>query len=138
MFPSTDTPPTTAPAARLVKALRLIRSFLLLEDDYEVDWEVDCSERANRRRRDGGGRPRPDGFRTGASPGREHPHREPLRRAREERRRRRAGAVAGPDHACLCASSDGGPSVDRVASVARSEPRRRTERGDRTSLEWRG
>jgi hypothetical protein len=31
-------------AQRTAGALRLARSFLLLEDDYEVDWEVDENE----------------------------------------------------------------------------------------------
>jgi hypothetical protein len=38
MFSSTDTPLF---ARRLIGGLHLIRSFLLLEDDYDVDWEVD-------------------------------------------------------------------------------------------------
>jgi hypothetical protein len=33
-------------AQRALGALRLTRSFLLLEDDYDVDWEVDWSEQA--------------------------------------------------------------------------------------------
>jgi hypothetical protein len=41
MFPSSR---TTLPAQRMLGALRLIRSFLLLEDDYGVDWEVDRNE----------------------------------------------------------------------------------------------
>ncbi len=41
MFPSTDTPPF---ARSLLRTLHLIRSFLLLEDDYDVDWEVDQGE----------------------------------------------------------------------------------------------
>jgi hypothetical protein len=41
MFPSTDTPPF---ARCLLGALQLIRSFLLLEDDYDIDWEVDQDE----------------------------------------------------------------------------------------------
>jgi hypothetical protein len=32
-----------------VGALRLVRSFLLLEDDYDVDWEVDQDEHPHRR-----------------------------------------------------------------------------------------
>ncbi len=31
-------------AQRTLDALRLTRSFLLLEDDYEVDWEVDVED----------------------------------------------------------------------------------------------
>lgn len=36
MFPSTETPSTPRPAQRLAGALRLIRSFLLLEDDLDL------------------------------------------------------------------------------------------------------
>src|SRR5256885_6507853 len=41
MFPSVR---TSALAQRALGALRLTRSFLLLEDDHEVDWEVDENE----------------------------------------------------------------------------------------------
>jgi hypothetical protein len=41
MFSSPNTPPLLH---RLLEALRLVRSFLLLEDDYDVDWEVDWDE----------------------------------------------------------------------------------------------
>jgi hypothetical protein len=54
MFPST---PKNKLAQRALGALRVARSFLLLEDDYEVDWEVGQDERT-------------------AVP---HPHRAPLR-----------------------------------------------------------
>jgi len=70
MFPHTNT--LNRPAPRLVSALRLIRSFLLLEDDYDVDWEVDQDE---------------------------HPHR---RTARLERRDRRPGAVSEREQVCSC------------------------------------
>src|ERR1700691_2134063 len=54
MFPSAN----SSLARRALDALRLTRSFLTLEDDYAVDWEVDRDE-----------------------PAREapHPHRAPLR-----------------------------------------------------------
>jgi len=54
MFPSAN----SSLARRALDALRLTRSFLTLEDDYAVDWEVDRDE-----------------------PSREapHPHRVPLR-----------------------------------------------------------
>lgn len=35
---------TSKLAQRTFDALRLTRSFLLLEDDYDVDWEVDPNE----------------------------------------------------------------------------------------------
>jgi hypothetical protein len=41
MFCSSRTSPL---AQQTLRALRLARSFLLLEDDYEVDWEVDEDE----------------------------------------------------------------------------------------------
>ena len=41
MFPSAD----NRIAQRALRAYRLTRSFLLLEDDYDVDWEVDQDER---------------------------------------------------------------------------------------------
>jgi hypothetical protein len=40
MFPSSHRPL----ARRALDALRLTRSFLMLEDDYSVDWEVDWDE----------------------------------------------------------------------------------------------
>ena len=44
---------TSALAQRALGALRLTRSFLLLEDDYDVDWEVDPDEHFRRRIRTG-------------------------------------------------------------------------------------
>jgi hypothetical protein len=41
MFASTK---SSSLAQRTLGALRLTRSFLLLEDDYDVDWEVDLDE----------------------------------------------------------------------------------------------
>jgi len=63
-------------AQRTLGAIRAVRSFLLLEDDHDVDWEVDRDE-----------------------PAREHhPHRASLRMRRHARR---AGAMAPPCHVCL-------------------------------------
>jgi hypothetical protein len=73
MFPSSK---TWALAQRTLDALRLTRSFLLLEDDYAVDWEVDWDEP------------------TGAA----HPHRVPLRRGFI---RRRPGQPAPTPHFCM-------------------------------------
>jgi hypothetical protein len=56
-----------------VGALRLVRSFLLLEDDYDVDWEVGQDE---------------------------HPHR---RTARLQRRDRRPGTIQAREQVCLAA-----------------------------------
>jgi hypothetical protein len=78
MFPSTK---NSKLAQRTLGALRLTRSFLLLEDDYGVDWEVDRDEPVAQI----------------------HPHRAPLRgRTSSERAAsRRAGQPAPREHACL-------------------------------------
>src|SRR5664280_3522333 len=71
MFPSSR---TSTLAQRALGALRLTRSFLLLEDDYDVDWEVDRDEALTQA----------------------HPHRVPLRgpgrRSHTVASRRRASA----------------------------------------------
>src|ERR1700729_2192741 len=74
MFPSAN----SSLARRALDALRLTRSFLTLEDDYAVDWEVDRDE-----------------------PSREapHPHRVPLRGGSI---RRRPGEPAPEPQLCLC------------------------------------
>jgi len=73
MFPSSS----SSLARRALDALRLTRSFLTLEDDYSVDWEVDRDE-----------------------PSREapHPHRAPLRGGLV---RRRPGESAPSPQLCL-------------------------------------
>jgi hypothetical protein len=68
---------TSTLAQRTLGALRLTRSFLLLEDDYDVDWEVDRDEALTQT----------------------HPHRAPLRGP--GRRSRRAGQGVAPQHICL-------------------------------------
>ncbi len=75
MFPR---PRTATPARHALGALRLIRSFLLLEDDYDVDWEVDRDEH---------------------SPA-VHPHRMPLR-GRGATAPRRPGRSEPVMHVCL-------------------------------------
>lgn len=70
-------------------ALRLVRSFLLLEDDGSVGWEVD-----------------EDG-RTSAA----HPHRAPLRRRRIARR---PGAPAPACQPCLSPVERGGALRSRI------------------------
>lgn len=67
---------TSKLAQRALGALRVARSFLLLEDDYSVDWEVDQDER------------------TRVS----HPHRAPLRGGCAQRR---AGQLPARPQACL-------------------------------------
>lgn len=90
MFPCIYTPLL---ARRLLGALRVIRSFLLLEDDYDVDWEVGRDEPVESSMC--GGRP----------PGREvpdrgdHPHRIALRSRLDTRR---PGMAAPREQVCLC------------------------------------
>jgi hypothetical protein len=79
MFPSGK---NSTLAQRTLGALRLTRSFLLLEDDYDVDWEVDLDESLTQK----------------------HPHRAPLRgpgsRSRLLPERRPGEPIAGSGH-CL-------------------------------------
>jgi hypothetical protein len=79
-----SSPRTSKLAQRALGALRLTRSFLLLEDDYDVDWEVDPNEHYR-------------------AP---HPHRAPLR---SPERSRRPGSSIPRDHACLTPVTPGGP-----------------------------
>jgi hypothetical protein len=74
MFPPANKPKL---AQRALDAARVARSFLLLEDDYDVDWEVDQDEPTRV----------------------PHPHRAPLRGRVYERR---AGEVALASQLCLC------------------------------------
>jgi hypothetical protein len=73
MFP---TGPKSKLAQRALGVARVARSFLLLEDDYDVDWDVGQDEHGQ------------------AS----HPHRAPLR---SWQTRTRAGQPAAPAHVCL-------------------------------------
>jgi hypothetical protein len=77
---------TSKLAQRSLGALRLTRSFLLLEDDYDVDWEVDPNEPLTQ----------------------PHPHRVmlcgPGRRSRQLSRR--SGEVLGRELACLTPVED--------------------------------
>ncbi|HLM84729.1 MAG TPA: hypothetical protein VK272_00930 [Solirubrobacteraceae bacterium] len=86
-------PPRTSSklAQRTLDALRVARSFLLLEDDHSIDWEVDQDEHAR------------------AS----HPHRAPLRGRRVARR---PGAVAPVCHVCLCPVERGGTLHQRAGA----------------------
>ncbi len=85
---------------RLSSALLLIRSFLLLEDDYDVDWEVDSDEET---RLVG---PDTNGHATvalrselGGSEGNRHPHRTALQSRLGDRR---PGEAAAQETVCLC------------------------------------
>ena len=101
MFPSTK---NSKLAQRTLGALRLTRSFLLLEDDYDVDWEVDRDEPV----------------------GQIHPHRAPLR-GRTSRRRaasRRAGQPAPHEQVCLSPVREAGrPVMGPVPAPARRSAR---------------
>jgi hypothetical protein len=90
MFYPTDKP---SPTRRLLGALHLIRSFLLLEDDYDVDWEVDRDEPVE----SAGCRLRPADW---SEPERgAHPHRRALRSRLDTRR---SGVAAPREQVCLC------------------------------------
>jgi hypothetical protein len=79
---------------RLIRTLRLVRSFLLLEDDYDVDWEVDQEEHTERPGVVTGNRDGCLDDHEGA-----HPHRMALRSRLSARR---PGVVAGAEQVCLC------------------------------------
>jgi hypothetical protein len=90
MFSSTDPPLFARP---LLGALRLIRSFLLLEDDYVRDWEVDQDEPAE----PSTCRMRSSGW---SEPDRgDHPHRMALRSGLGARR---PGIPVPREQVCLC------------------------------------
>jgi hypothetical protein len=94
MFPST---PTSKLAQRTLGALRVARSFLLLEDDYAVDWEVGQVERARV----------------------PHPHRAALRGGCAPRR---AGQLPARPQACL-SPVGGDKSAHKRACLLRSDSR---------------
>jgi hypothetical protein len=79
---------------RLSTGLRLIRSFLLLEDDCDVDWEVDRDEPSKTHRC--GARP-PASRELSERP--HHPHRMALRSRLDARR---PGLVVPSEQLCLC------------------------------------
>jgi hypothetical protein len=76
---------TSKLAQRALGAVQIARSFLLLEDDYDVDWEVG---------QDGHGPV-------------SHPHRAPLRGGFTQRR---AGQLPAPAQTCLCAVAHAAPA----------------------------
>jgi hypothetical protein len=94
MFPRRTPSPLTR---RARTALSLARSFLLLEDDYDVDWEVDQDETGRDRSKIDGISDRPARGRASADhPG--HPHRAALR---GRSARVRAGQPVQAAHVCL-------------------------------------
>lgn len=92
MFPRSTPSPLTR---RARNALSLARSFLLLEDDYDVDWEVDQDELGQDRSKIDGISDRPARERAHMH----HPHRTTLR---GRSTRVRAGAPAQASQVCLC------------------------------------
>jgi hypothetical protein len=94
-------PRTSKLAQRALDAMRLTRSFLLLEDDYEVDWEV--------------GQDEPQAH--------EHPHRVPLRGGLP---RRRPGAPAPRNHVCVCPVSHPGVAPASAGQAGRSSRKKTT------------
>jgi hypothetical protein len=97
MFP----PRTSTLGQRALGALGLVRSFLLLEDDCRVDWEVDQDERIQV----------------------DHPHRAPLRQraAAARRMRRRPGQTPPAPQVCIS------PIGRRAGDGHAARQRRRTE-----------
>jgi hypothetical protein len=95
MFPSSR---TSRLAQRALGALRLTRSFLMLEDDYDVDWEVDPDEHSQ-------------------AP---HPHRVPLRASLPARR---SGAPAPVTHVCLSPVGGAGAADRTRPAIATSRER---------------
>jgi hypothetical protein len=93
-------PRTYPPAQRALGALRLTRSFLLLEDDYDVDWEVDHDEHLE-------------------TP---HPHRAPLRTRGPSRR---AGAPPPAHQHCTSPVGAARPSR-RTSRPVQGERAQRT------------
>jgi hypothetical protein len=100
-------------AQRALDALRLTRSFLLLEDDNRVDWEVDRNERVLP----------------------VHPHRAPLRGRAGERR---PGRPAPAQQVCVSPVGTLTPTARVTASPARTPRQELTGRAGRCSHVARG
>jgi hypothetical protein len=111
MFPRTTQHPPTLSRAR--NAFSLARSFLLLEDDYGVDWEVDRDEpgRGDRSGIDGISNRPARGQGAGAKPrtAEPHPHRTALRSGRSARVR--VGQPAPAAQVCVCPVGGGNSNV---------------------------
>jgi hypothetical protein len=89
---------TSKLAQRTLGTLRLTRSFLLLEDDYDVDWEVDSNEPLTQI----------------------HPHRVMLRGPGRRSRRcrsRRNGEVPSRELACLTPVDDTRPFAPALQTL---------------------
>lgn len=110
MFPRSTPSPLTR---RARNALSLACSFLLLEDDYDVDWEVDQDDPGQDRSKIDGLSDRPARERAAVH----HPHRRALR---GRSARVRTGQPAQPTQVCLCPverSSVGRPSSAAVRHI---------------------
>jgi hypothetical protein len=95
--------PKTKLAQRTLGALRVARSFLLLEDDYDVDWEVDQDEPGRGEQRAAYIEAAATGHRAQRRPGATaHPHRTPLRHSATARAARRAGQPTPRSQLCIC------------------------------------
>jgi len=101
MFPRTNASTLTQ---RALAGLRLCRSFLTLEDDDAVDWEVGWTERAELD---------------------EHPHRAALRERRCPRRwPRRQGEPSPTAHACVSPIRGSAPRAGALIGQRRHSRRR--------------
>ncbi|HEY2537391.1 MAG TPA: hypothetical protein VGI24_10460 [Solirubrobacteraceae bacterium] len=125
MFPRRTPSPLTH---RARTALSLARSFLLLEDDYDIDWEVEQDEAANRdRSKIDGISERPARERASvahlpvAHSSAAHPHHVPLR---GRSARVRAGQPASASHACVSPVERSATSatIRRVAATKTGRP----------------
>lgn len=133
MFPRSTPSPLTR---RARNALSLARSFLLLEDDYSVDWEVDQDEsdqgsaRERRGTIDGGG----DYLKVPDATGERHvvlhPHRTSLRRRSA---RERAGQPLARPHVCLSPVSPALPMTGTAGMDARIRGDRAPRSRDRSA-----
>jgi hypothetical protein len=105
--------PTSKLAQRTLGALRVARSFLLLEDDYAVDWEVGQVERArvqhpHRAALRGGCAPR----RAGQLPARPQACLSPV--GRDEQPHQRACLLLRADSRWACSRDGGASRASRV------------------------
>ncbi len=103
MFDSSRTSPLVR---RARAAFSLARSFLLLEDDYDVNWEVDQAEHSRGEQRAVYIEASAASHRAPRRPGAAaHPHRTSLRRGAVVRSGRRAGQPVPGPQLCLCAAT---------------------------------
>ena len=105
-------------------ALSLARSFLLLEDDYDVNWEVNQDEPRRGEQRAAYIEASAAGHRAPRRPSAAaHPHRTPLRRSATARAARRAGQPAPKSQLCLCPVGSRSPAGSCARSALPPAPR---------------